>query len=273
MNKIFSQFSGSIPEIYDTCLGPLLFEFSAKDLANRTSQIIPSNSKILEIACGTGISTYHLRETLPETCKIVATDLNDAMLDIARNKLKNHSGISFQSADALSLPFGDLDFDAVLCQFGIMFFPDKPKGLAEMFRVLKPGGNLIFNVWDSLEHNPCAAIAHETICRFFDNDPPQFLKTPFGFFDIDHIQNLMTRAGFINFEVHTVSETAEGISAATIAKGFVEGNPGIIEINERATAESAEVTRAVEKAIENAFGPPPLKIPLQELVFTATKPE
>jgi ubiquinone/menaquinone biosynthesis C-methylase UbiE len=273
MNRNFSQFSGSIPEIYDTCLGPLLFDFPAKDLANRTSQIIPSSSKMLEIACGTGIATYHLRETLPETCEIVATDLNDAMLDIARNKLKNHSGISFLSADALSLPFGDYDFDAVLCQFGIMFFPDKPKGLAEMFRVLKPGGNLIFNVWDSLEHNQCAAISHETICRFFDNEPPQFLKTPFGFFDIEKIQNLLIKAGFIKIEVHTVSEISEGIPASTIAKGFVEGNPGIIEINERATAESAEVTKAVEDAITSAFGPPPLKIPLQELVFTATKPE
>jgi ubiquinone/menaquinone biosynthesis C-methylase UbiE len=273
MNSSHSQFTGSIPEIYDTCLGPLLFEFSAKDLAERVGEAIPPKGDIFEVACGTGILTYHLRKTLPDTVRIVATDLNEAMLEHARKKRSNFLGVTFEKADALSLPFEDGGFDAVVCQFGIMFFPDKLKGLMEMMRVLKPGGFLAFNVWDSLQQNPCAAIAHETIARFVEGDPPQFLKTPFGFHDIEHIKTLLAQAGLENTEYHVVSEVIEGLEAAQIAKGLVEGNPGIIEINERATVEASEVTKAVSKAIEDAFAPQPLKIPLQEIVFKASKPD
>ena len=242
-------------------------------MADRIKYLIPLESKVLEVACGTGILTHHLRKTFPETSKIIATDLNEAMLEVAKKKLENYQGISFQLADASSLSFDDQEFNAVICQFGIMFFPEKPKCLSEMIRALKPGGALVFNVWDSLEQNRCAAIAHETIAGFFDNDPPQFLKTPFGFSDIDHIKTLLVQAGFENIEVNIVSEVIEGNLAADIAKGFVEGNPGIIEINERATVESGEVVKAVAVAIEEAFGPAPLKIPLQEIVFNAIKPE
>lgn len=273
MNEINAKFTGSIPEIYDACLGPLLFDFSARDLAERAKRFISSESGILEIACGTGIATRHLREALPSGSKIIATDLNDAMLEIAGKKLAGFADVSIQQADAMSLPFGDREFDAVVCQFGIMFFPDKAKGLAEMFRVLKPGGSLIFNVWDSLDNNRCVGIARETISSFFDSDPPQFLKTPFGFHDPLHIKDLLNRAGFKNAESDIVSETVEADSVDAIAKGFVEGNPGIIEINERANAGSAEITEAVAEAIKNAYGKPPVKIPLQELAFTAVKPE
>jgi ubiquinone/menaquinone biosynthesis C-methylase UbiE len=272
MSDSHSQFTGSIPKVYDAHLGPLLFEFSARDLAERVKDRIPLKSRILEVACGTGIFTYHLRKTLSRTTEILATDLNEAMLQFAKNKLATLPGITFEVADALSLSFEDQYFDAALCQFGIMFFPDKPKGLAEMTRVLKPGGVLAFNVWDSLKQNPCAEISHETIASFFKDEPPQFLKTPFGFFDIDHIQILLAQAGLKNIECHVVSEIIEGLDPAHIAKGFVEGNPGIIEINERAMVEASEVTKAVAEALEVAFGPAPLKIPLQEIVFIATKP-
>jgi ubiquinone/menaquinone biosynthesis C-methylase UbiE len=272
MNDSHSQFTGSIPEIYDSNLGPLLFEFSARDLTGRVKDRIPQKSRILEVACGTGILTYYLRKAFPETVEIFATDLNEAMLKFARKKLTTLPGITFEVANALSLSYEDNYFDSVLCQFGIMFFPDKPKGLAEMVRVLKPGGVLAFNVWDSLKQNLCASIAHETIAQFFEGDPPQFLKTPFGFCDIGHIKTLLARAGLKNIECHVVSEVVGGGDAAHIAKGFVEGNPGIIEINERATVKASEVTKAVATALNDTFGPAPLKIPLQEIVFIATKP-
>jgi len=271
MNDSHSHFTGSIPEIYDAHLGPLLFEFSARDLAERTKGRIPPHSRILEVACGTGIATEYLRNALPGTVEILATDLNEAMLEVARKKHSGRAGVSFEVANALSLPYQDQSFDAVLCQFGIMFFPDKPRGLGEMVRVLKPGGVLAFNVWDSLKQNPPAVVAHETISRFFDFDPPQFLKTPFGFHDIEHIKSLLTQAGLINIEHHVVSVVIEGLEAADVAKGFVEGNPGVIEINERARVGAGEVTRAVARALEDAFGPAPLKFPLQEIVFTATR--
>ncbi|MDH5480245.1 MAG: methyltransferase domain-containing protein [Nitrosomonas sp.] len=272
MSSTHSSFTGSIPEIYDAHLGPFLFEFSAKDLASRIKDSIPPDGKILEVACGTGISTYHLRQALSESVHITATDLNPAMLDFAKSKHANIPGVTFEVADALSLSFDDHAFDAVVCQFGIMFFPDKNKGLAEMARTLKPGGVLAFNVWDSLENNQSASIAHQTIASFFESDPPKFLTTPFGFYDIDHIKGLINQAGLKDIASHTVSELIEILDAAHIAKGYVEGNPGVLEINERATVAASVVTKATADALEKAYGSTPFEIEFQEIVFTATKP-
>lgn len=271
MNK-HATFTGSIPAIYDAHLGPYLFEFSAKDLADRVKDSVSSAGRVLEVACGTGISTYHLRQALPASVHITATDLNPDMLNFAKDKHADLPGVTFAVADALSLSFDDDAFDAVVCQFGIMFFPDKGRGLTEMARALKPGGVLAFNVWDSLEQNKTASIAQQTIASFFANDPPQFLTTPFGFYDIDHIKALLTQAGLNDVTCHTVSEVIEIPDAAHIAKGFVEGNPGILEINERATVAASVVTKATADALEKVYGPSPLKLAFQEIVFTATKP-
>ncbi len=270
-NPSHVAFTGSIPEVYDTYLGPYLFEFSAKDLAGRIKNKIPENGKILEIACGTGISTDYLRQALPETVTITATDLNPAMLDFAKGKRGHLTNVTFDVADALSLPFEDNDFDAVVCQFGIMFFPDKSAGLAEMTRVLKPGGTMAFNVWDSMENNQAVKIAHETISRYFDSHPPQFLHTPFGFYDIDHIKDLMAQVQLNNIAAHILSETSEEHEATSIAKGTVEGNPGVLEINERANASAEEITQAVTQALEATYGPSPITTELQALVFIAEK--
>ena len=272
MISTHSSFTGSIPEIYDAHLGPMLFEFSAKDLANRVKDKISAENKVLEVACGTGISTHYLREALPQNIHITATDLNPAMLDFAKNKHSNLPGVSFEIADALSLSFDDKVFDAVICQFGIMFFPDKSKGITEMVRTLKPGGVLAFNVWDSMEQNKSVALVHGTITSFFEINPPQFWTTPVGFCDVDYIKSLMTKAGLTNIESHIVSETVKGLDAKHIAKGFVEGNPGVIEINERATVEVSLVTKATADALEKYYGPSPLEIEFQEIVFTAIKP-
>lgn len=272
MTSTHSSFTGSIPEIYDAHLGPMLFDFSAKDLANRVKDQIFSGNKVLEVACGTGISTYYLRNALPQNIHITATDLNPDMLNFAKNKYSNLPNITFETADALSLSYDNQVFDAVICQFGIMFFPDKNKGITEMVRTLKPGGVLAFNVWDSMEQNKSVALAHETITSFFEINPPQFLTIPFGFYDIEYIKSLMTKAGLTNIESHIVSEMVEGLDAKHIAKGFVEGNPGVLEINERAAVEVSLVTKTVADVLEENYGPSPLKIKFQEIVFTAIKP-
>ena len=166
MADTHGEFVGSIPETYDAHLGPLLFEHYAADLAERVT--VPPGGRILELACGTGIATARLRAALPEGVEIVATDLNEAMLDYARNKRGDLPNLRYQVADALDLPFEDGSFDAVACQFGVMFFPDKAAGAREAARVLKPGGAYAFNVWDSLDRNPAIKVAQDTISRFFD---------------------------------------------------------------------------------------------------------
>ena len=124
-----TAFTGSIPEIYHRCLGPLLFEPYAKDLAARLRAVkLPPNPRILELACGTGIVTRELLSSLP-SAHITATDLNEAMLDIARKQLGPAAAdprLRFQQADACKLPFPDRSFDVIVCQYGMMFFSDKP---------------------------------------------------------------------------------------------------------------------------------------------------
>ncbi len=270
--KTHSQFVGSIPEIYDTHLGPLLFEFAAADLAKRVAKAVPYDGKVLEVACGTGISTEHLWRALPPESEIVATDLNEAMLDFARQRRGNLSNVSYRQADALDLPFADASFDVVVCQFGLMFFPDKAKGIAEMTRVLKPGGLLTFNVWDSLSHNKVAQIALKTIAGFFETDPPDFLSVPFGYHDTDVIRDLLRDAGYGDPAASVVSATVHQPNALGPARGFVEGNPGILQIRERASADPEDIVAVLAQVYDATFGPAPLRIPLQEIVFAAVKP-
>ena len=169
-----TSFTGSIPENYDTYLGPLLFEFSGADMARRVAAALGRPARVLEVACGTGISTRHLAHGLPKGAEIIATDLNEAMLAHAARVIGDLPGVTYAQADALDLLFEDASFDAVVCQFGIMFFPDKALGMREMTRVLKPGGLLALNVWDSLDENPAVRLIDGVIKGFFETDPPRF---------------------------------------------------------------------------------------------------
>lgn len=265
------QFIGSIPEKYDRHLGPLFFESYGRDLARRVSA--PSGGAILEIACGTGISTEHLRDAIPDEIEILATDLNEPMLDYARSMRGELPNVRFERADALDLAFDDKTFDAVACQFGLMFMPDKLAAFRECLRVLRPGGLLAFNVWDSLERNPVALVAHETISTYFDDDPPTFLPVPFGWYDIDVINSMLIEAGFTNLTVDVVSSVAERPSARDVAMGLVEGNPTVNDVRARASAPLEVIIEAVTSALAAAFGNTPLRTPLQAIVFTARRPD
>ncbi len=267
-----ARFVGSIPEVYDTHLGPLLFQFSAADLAKRIDNAMPGAEKLLEIACGTGIATEYLWQTLGENTEIVATDLNEAMLKYAVTKRGALKNVSYRQADAQALPFEDGSFDVVACQFGIMFMPDKALALAEMARVLRPGGLLAFNVWDSLEVNRVAGLARHTIAGFFKSDPPDFLTVPFGFYEIEPIRTLAEGAGFSLPDFHLVSDTIERPDAMGIARGFVEGNPGILQIRERGEVDPEAIVTALAAEIEALYGPAPLQVPLREIVCLAHKP-
>jgi SAM-dependent methyltransferase len=164
-------FTGSIPEHYDQGLGPVIFVDYAADMAHRVAACAPS--RVLETAAGSGIVTRQLRDALPNGTQLTATDLNAPMLDVARTKFQPGEQVEFKPADAMALPLEDGSFDAVVCQFGVMFFPDKAKSYREVYRVLAPGGHYWLSVWDSHSYNPWARIVHEVCGRFFPADPPQ----------------------------------------------------------------------------------------------------
>ena len=264
-----ARFTGDIPANYDRGLGPHLFDDYAGDLARRVAAAKPA--RVLEIAAGTGIVTRLLRDALPAAAHLVASDLNPPMLDVARRKFTADEGIEFQPADATALPFADGAFDAIVCQFGVMFFPDKDKAYREAFRVLAGGGRYHFNVWDSFDFNPFARIVHETVGRFFGADMPRFFTVPFGYHRIDPIKASLADAGFADISVH-VFKVDKAISHARLfAEGLILGNPIVEEICVRRTADPAEIVDAVAAALRHAFGDDPGRMPLQAIVFGAAK--
>jgi ubiquinone/menaquinone biosynthesis C-methylase UbiE len=264
-----SKFAGAIPELYERKLGPLFFEPYALDLARRTAKLKPR--KILEVAAGTGILTRRLVDVLPREARITATDLNEPMLDQARLRVGRDERIIWRQADALNLPFDDGAFDAVVCQFGLMFFPDKPQGMHEFSRVLAAGGHLLLSVWDSLENNPLGRISNAVIAEFFPEDPPAFWKIPFGFHDVKELKRIATAAGFIDVRIDTVRVEGSSPSADDAADGLVRGTPMANTILERAPDKFAEIVGRTSECLAAEYGASPLRVPMQAHVLTAAK--
>ncbi len=269
MSDQHTAFVGSIPENYDRYLGPCLFEPYALDIVQRVQ--VSEGASVLEIACGTGIVTRHLRDSLPRSANVVASDLNEAMLAYAAGKFGPDDAVEWKQADATALPFAESSFDAVVCQFGLMFFPEKLAALCEVHRVLVPGGSFVFNVWDAIDKNELAEIAHETVSAFFEHDPPTFYQVPFGLHDQELIAGLLRNAGFKESQISVLTKTGISPSAVDAAKGLVEGNPVIIEINQRALSDVQTIEAAVAAAVASRCGDKPVRSKLQALVCTARR--
>ncbi len=259
-----AAFAGSIPEFYDRCLGPFLFEPYAADIAARAAALGPS--RILETAAGTGIVTAALAAALPDA-EIVATDLNADMLRVAEGKIDSRQ-VTFAPADAQSLPFPDSAFDLVVCQFGAMFFPDRAAAYGEARRVLRPGGSFLFNVWDRLEANRASQAVAEAIAALFPEDPPSFLnRVPFGYHDRGAIEDDLRAAGFTFVESQTVGKRSRG-SAREVAPGLCQGSPLRAEIEARAPERLQEATQAALAALVRLHGDP-VDAAMYAHIFTA----
>lgn len=262
-----TQFAGSIPAAYDRYLGPMFFQPYAEDMAARLN--VGPNSSVLELACGTGIVTRILRDRLPATARLVATDLNEAMIENAATKFSEKDEIEWKQADATNLPFDDRTFDAVVCQFGLMFFPDKPLSAREARRVLKPGGVFLFNVWGSLEDNPLGKIPHETIAGFFEEDPPTFYQVPFGYHDHEEIRRLLEDAGFRDIRVETVNKMSAPTRAEDAATGLVQGSPVSVAISDRDASLFPKIKAGVADALTRHFGGSTFRAPMRAVVAEA----
>ena len=262
-----AKFAGSIPANYDRYLGPVLFQAYAEDMASRLK--LDANSSVLELACGTGIVTRVLRDRLPAGVRLVATDLNEPMIESASQKFRKDEAVEWRQADASSLPFEDGSFDAVVCQFGIMFVPDKTLAAREAHRVLKPGGVFIFNVWDSIEHNELCRIAHETISGFFEKDPPTFYQVPFGYHDHAEITRVLKQAGFRDVRIDVVAKNTGASRPEDAAQGLVHGNPVAVAISERDPALLPVITDAVAGALKKRFGETEVRAPMRAIVVEA----
>jgi SAM-dependent methyltransferase len=246
-------FTGSIPQLYQEYLVPLIFEPYAADLASRVSLHRPK--RVLEIAAGTGVVTRHLARELSEEASIVATDLNQPMLDQAA-AMGTSRAVEWRQADAMQLPFLDAAFDAVACQFGVMFFPDKAKAFSEARRVLRPGGHLIFNVWDRIDENEFTDTVNRALAALFPEDPPQFMaRVPYGYHDVTVISADLAAGGFAGsptFAKLTVRSRAPSPKIPALA--LCQGTPLRSELEARGGSCLDDATSAATTAIAKRFG-------------------
>lgn len=263
------QFTGSIPEIYENYLVPLIFEEYARDLADRVKQ--QPVASVLEIAAGTGVVTRAVVDALESQVSITATDLNQAMLDHAAS-VRADENVTWREADAQALPFENDCFDVVLCQFGVMFFPERVKAYSEAFRVLKPGGRYIFNVWDKIENNEFAETVTESLASVFPGDPPRFLaRTPHGYFDHADITSDLKAGGFnatLQFDTVTAKSIAQSPSIPAIA--YCQGTPLRNEIESRDATLLEHATKVATSALTSQFGEGVIEGKIQAHVVTVT---
>lgn len=256
MTNSDTVFAGSIPEIYDRLLVPLIFEPYAEDLARRVAACAPM--RVLETAAGTGVVTRALARLLPPSCEIVATDLNQPMLDRAA-AMGTVNAVQWQQADALQLPFDDASFDVVVCQFGVMFFADKARSYTQARRVLRPGGVLLFNAWDRIEDNQFADVVTQALATVFPDDPPRFMaRTPHGYHDEQVIARDLAQGGFAALpSIDTVAARSRAASALIAAMAYCQGTPLRNEIEARCASQGtslAEATAVAAKAVAERFG-------------------
>ena len=268
MTSIDTGFAGSIPGLYERCLGPMLFEPYAEEMARRAAARRPA--RILETAAGTGIVTRAVHRALPDA-EIVATDLNQAMLDEAATHIRAGT-VRFRQADALDLPFGDGEFDLVLCQFGVMFYPDRVRGNAEARRVLRDGGRYIVAIWDSVDRNPGSQVLSDAVAALFPNNPPRFLdRTPFGYSDVALIEQDLLAAGFRDVAIETVEKRSRAASARDIAVGLCCGSPLRNEIEERDPAMLQPAVDAAAAALAQWEGADGFDAAMSAHIVTATR--
>lgn len=263
-------FRGSVPTLYQKYLVPLIFEPYAGDLVNRLAS--RPLSRVLEVAAGTGVVTRALASVLPEDVSIVATDRNQPMVDHA-SAIGTVRPVEWRQADAMKLPFADESFDAVVCQFGVMFFPDKPNAFSEASRVLKAGGVFLFNTWDRIEENEFAETVTTALESLFPEDPPRFLaRTPHGYSDRPTIERDLADGGFAQPpQITTVAVRSRAESPRIPAIGYCQGTPLRNEIEALNASLLGDATDIAAEAIAQRFGRGAVDGKIQAHVVTIEK--
>jgi ubiquinone/menaquinone biosynthesis C-methylase UbiE len=262
-----ATFAGQLPAFYQQYLVPLIFEPYAADLAQRLTR--RPLRQVLEIAAGTGVVTRRLASALPESVAIVATDLNPGMLDQAAATGTSRP-VEWRQADAARLPFPDQAFDVVVCQFGVMFFPDKAGAFVEARRVLRAGGVFLFNAWDRIEHNEFADVITTELATLYPDDPPRFLaRTPHGYHDKALIRRDVEAAGFSKVTIETRAEQSRASSARVPAVAYCQGTVLRTEIEAREAGRLAGATDHVAAVIADKHGSGEVAAKIQAHVIVA----
>lgn len=268
MVSVDTRYSGSVPANYERYLVPLLFRPYAEELADRARELQPAH--ILETAAGTGVVTNLLAQALPDA-EIVATDLNHDMLDLAAQRV-TAPGVSFRQADALDLPFEDSGFDLVVCQFGMMFFPDKVQGGREALRALRPGGHYLAAIWDCIERNALSHLANQSMRKNFPDNPPLFMERgPYSYYRPEWIERDLTEAGFREVRIETIERASRSGSAEDGARGLVYGSPMGLELEDYGPGALDKVFEELRESARQYEGADGFAAPMSAHIVTATR--
>jgi SAM-dependent methyltransferase len=239
-----------MPQAYDRWLAPTVFRPFAIDLARRAATFGPA--RLLEIAAGTGVLTRELITVIP-AAQVTATDLNAAMVEFG----SHHAPLAaWRQADVLHLPFDDRQFDVITCQFGVMFFPDRPAAFREMRRVLVPEGVMLFSTWDTVENHGFAAALVAGLAHAFPDDPPAFVATvPHGYCDLGQIAADLAAGGLECRSAVSVTFRGQADSAADVAAGFCTGTPLRMAIEARGDLAASTAIIAEQMTASLGCGP------------------
>lgn len=247
---------------YEQYLVPVVFRPFAEDLAARAAGLRPEN--VLELAAGTGALTACLLAAAP-SAEVTATDLNDAMVALGSARAP---GATWRQADAQRLPFPDGAFDLVVCQFGVMFFPDHVAAFTEIRRVLAPGGRFLFNTWGPFAEHTFEVALQAGLERAFPADPPRFLPTvPHGYADPAVTAADLAAAGFTVEDEQKLTLRGRAASIADLATGYLTGTPVRAAVEER--GDEAAVRATVVEEMTSRLGPGPVTAPMTAYVFRA----
>ena len=242
-----ARWAGPMPDVYDRTLGPALFAPFAERLAAVARALAPKS--VLELAAGTGVATSALIRALPDA-HIVATDLNPAMVSWASQRI---DGVTWRQSDAEHLDVPDSTFDLIVCQFGVMFFPDKPAAFAEAARAMTEDGTLLFSVWDTIDTSEFPKALEESLIAVLPDNPPSFVaRVPHGYADEELIENDLHVAGLTHVNIDRLVLTGTAPSAAALAEGFCMGTPLRFALEERGSL--VDLTQAVADQMTARLG-------------------
>ena len=261
------SFTGSIPSNYDHYLGPLFFEDYAIDVCSRVN---PSAQRALELCCGTGRVTNHLRKVLGPRAELIASDISEDMIAIAKEKLKNEN-IDWRIIDAQEIPLEANSCDLIVCCFGYMLVPDKQKAFSEALRVLRPGGTLLMSTWDKLENNHASSVFRRIVKEYFGDSLPDTYRLPFSMYDPESIKEQLLTAGFSKVSIDSVEKVSPGVSAKEVAYGLVHGGSLYNEIMKKNPSWVNEISDAVERELALKYGSAPMLAPMSALICRADK--
>ena len=211
---------------YEALFVPALLGQFAPKVAGRAR--VGEGERVLDVACGTGVLAREVLSRVGPSGRVAGVDANAGMIAVAKEIAPE---VQLHQGKAESLPFPDESFDAVVSQFGLMFFTDRAQAIQEMLRVLNASGRLAVAVWDVFENVPAYAAEVELLQRTAGQQAADALRAPFVLGDRDELSRMFSEAGARSVEVTTHSGTALFPSIRTLVEADLRGWLPVMGVN------------------------------------------